>query len=250
MKPNMNLSASVIAAIVPMTCFLIFVWQIDKYDRRQFRLILLNFLQGALGAAFIASIGSLILESGIGFLFHQHRISGITGQLMVAPVVEELAKGLFLFFTVPRKGYYNITDGFIYGGAIGLGFGMTENFLYFIADSSNLIMFVELIIMRSFFSATMHMICTGTFGAFLYMAKSGKSVAVSAFPAAGFIIAVMIHFIWNFTVSSGLTIFIGILFILFSLVLFFTVFMLSVRNERKIINRELSGEAGLNNSVI
>ncbi|MEI7811948.1 MAG: PrsW family intramembrane metalloprotease [Ignavibacteria bacterium] len=237
----MNLSVSVIAVIVPITCFLIFVWRLDKYDRRQFRLILLNFLRGALGAAFIASVGSLILESGISLLFHQHRISGAAGQLMAAPVVEELAKGLFLFFTVPRKKSYNITDGFIYGGAIGLGFGMTENFLYFMADSSNLIMFVELIIMRSFFSAAMHLICTGTFGAFLYMAEFRKSAAVPVFPVIGFIIAVMIHFIWNFTVSSGLPIFIGILFILFSSALFFTVVMLSVRNERKIINRELSG---------
>jgi len=53
--------------------------------------------------------------------------------VLVAPLVEETTKGIYLFKTAKGFEIDNITDGLVYGGAIGLGFGMTENFFYFLS---------------------------------------------------------------------------------------------------------------------
>ena len=56
----------------------------------------------------------------------------IAAVLMIAPIVEEIAKALFLLYIISKKDFDNITDGLVYGAAIGLGFGMSENIFYFV----------------------------------------------------------------------------------------------------------------------
>ena len=50
---------------------------------------------------------------------------------MIAPLIEEPAKALCLLALYRSREFDNATDGFVYGAAAGLGFGMTENFFYF-----------------------------------------------------------------------------------------------------------------------
>ena len=95
---------------------------------------------------------------------------------VVAPFVEEITKGAFLLFTIRSNKFDNITDGIVYGGAIGLGFGMTENFLYFILYGNTLVNWITIVIIRTLFSAVMHCVATATFGAFLAYSKYKKTL--------------------------------------------------------------------------
>ena len=61
-------------------------------------------------------------------------------------------------------------------------------------------------------------------------------------PISGYLLAVLIHFMWNLSVSFEATFLFGLLFLLLMIVLFFIIFIMSLAHEKKIILRELSNE--------
>ncbi len=234
---------SAFAAIVPMSIYLVLIWKFDRYDREPFKLVFTNYLWGALGAIVLALLGSLIFTAAASLFIKDSLQLSRFGAVVVAPIVEEITKGLFLLITITNKKFDNITDGIVYGGAIGLGFGMTENFLYFVTYSESIANWIALVIVRSLFSAVMHCVSTATLGAFLGLAKF-KSSSIKVFYAiTGLLIAMMIHSIWNFSLSYEHNAPIGFLFILVSIIIFISVFSVSLRSERKIIFNELQEES-------
>ena len=234
---------SAFAAIVPMSIYLVLIWKFDRYDREPFKLVFTNYLWGALGAIVLALLGSFIFTAAASLFIKDDLQLSRFGAVVVAPIVEEITKGLFLLITITNKKFDNITDGIVYGGAIGLGFGMTENFLYFITYSESISNWFALVIVRSLFSAVMHCVSTATLGAFLGLAKF-KSLPTKVFYSiTGLLIAMMIHSIWNFSLSYEHNAPLGFLFILVSIIIFISVFSISLRGERKIIFNELQEES-------
>ncbi len=234
--------ASALAAIIPMSLYLFLIWRFDKYDREPFKLVLANYLWGALGAIIFAIIGSLILSSFVSVFIRDQFYLNHFGTIIIAPVVEEITKGFFLLITVANRKFDNITDGIVYGGAIGLGFGMTENFLYFISYGTTLPDWVSIVIVRTLFSAVMHCVATATFGAFLGYAKFKSTAIRIIFSFMGIIIAMVIHSAWNLSVSFHSTTILGFIFLLVTIIVFILVFALSIKNEKKILRDELSDE--------
>jgi RsiW-degrading membrane proteinase PrsW (M82 family) len=233
---------SAFAAIIPMLLYLVMIWKFDRYDREPFKLVFTNYLWGALGAIVIALIGSFLLTTLASFLIKDDLQLSRFGAIVVAPVVEEITKGLFLLITITTKKFDNITDGIVYGGAIGLGFGMTENFLYFITYGDLISSWIMLVIVRTIFSAVMHCVSTATLGAFLGLAKFKTNAAKMFYANIGLIIAMTIHSIWNFSLSFKTIAPIGFLFIFISIIIFISIFAISLRSERKIIFNELKEE--------
>lgn len=236
---------SAFAAIIPMTIYLILIWRFDKYDREPFGVVLANYLWGAIGAIFLALVGSFVLTVIISFFVKDNHSLNLVGAIAVAPFVEEITKGIFLLITVSNRKFDNITDGIVYGGAIGLGFGMTENFLYFAGNSDNLASWVAIIIIRTLFSAVMHCVSTATFGAFLGYSKFMNKGKRIFYATLGLAIAIFIHAAWNSSVSFESTAPLGFMFLFITVLIFITVFMISVSHERKIIFNELSEEAAI-----
>lgn len=234
---------SALAAIVPMSIYLVLIWKFDRYDREPFKLVFTNYLWGALGAIFLALLGSFFLTAIASIFIRDGLQLSRFGAIVVAPVVEEITKGLFLLITIANKKFDNLTDGIVYGGAIGLGFGMTENFLYFVTYGESVSNWIMLVIVRSLFSAVMHCVSTATFGAFLGLAKFKSSPKKVTYPFIGLIIAMMIHSIWNFSLSYENIAPIGFLFMLVSILIFISAFSFSLRNERKTILNELREES-------
>jgi RsiW-degrading membrane proteinase PrsW (M82 family) len=215
----------------------------DKYEREPMTFVLLHFLWGAFGAIALGLIGSLMLGDMTGIKDEGN--GSIIQTIFFAPVSEEIAKGIFLLFTITSLKFDNITDGLVYGGAIGLGFGMTENFSYFISYGDNPANWIFLVVVRTAFSAVMHCISTATFGAFLGLAKFSLSKFRSLFPIAGLLLAMFFHFMWNASVSFPNTFIYGFIFMLLLIFVFFAIFRLSIAYEKKIIIKELSEESDL-----
>ncbi|NOY05642.1 MAG: PrsW family intramembrane metalloprotease [Chlorobi bacterium] len=230
---------SLIFAVVPMVFYLWMVWLMDRYDREPIGLLMLHFLWGALGAVFFGIIGSIILSALVG-------TNEFGDAIFVAPVVEEITKGILLFATVRMRRFDNITDGIVYGMAIGLGFGMTENFLYFLS-AQTVGDWVFLVIVRTLFSAVMHAMATGIFGAFVGATKFSGFFKRVVFRLLGLFIAMLMHFTWNYSVSindpaaQGL----GLVFILISVVIIFVILQIALAYESKLIRRELGEEVKL-----
>ena len=238
----MLIFSSAIAAVVPMLIYLTIIWRFDRYDREPLALLLKNYLWGAIGAIVLAIIGSGIISGFFSFFIHSEEVLHNTETFFVAPFVEEITKGLFLFITVKNIKFDNMTDGIVYGGAIGLGFGMTENFLYFIAYGNTISEWLSIVVIRTLFSGVMHCVSTATFGAFLGYAKFKSSTVKVFLTIAGLGIAMFIHFAWNISVSFESTAFLGFLFMACTVVIFIAVYSLSVMGERKIIYNELKDE--------
>jgi protease PrsW len=244
----MRILFSLIASIFPMVLYLLVLWLADKNEREPFKNVFLNFLWGAVGAIILSIITSILLLKSFSSIIISSTDQKVFGTIIIAPFVEEIMKGSFLLLTVRSKNFDNLTDGLVYGGAIGLGFGMTENFLYFVSFGTTIQSWLTVVIIRTLFSAVMHSLATATFGAFLVYSKFITFPRKIFMPIAGLFCAMVIHFVWNITAVFGITIILGFLFLFFSLGIFITVFALSLKEERKIICNELIEEA--NNNLI
>jgi len=88
----------------------------------------------------------------------------------------------------------------------------------------------------------MHLIATASFGAFIAMRKFSNNKKRNLLPIAGFVIAILIHFLWNLSVSFSFTSIFGYLFLLLVIAVFFIVFKLSLKKEVEIIETELISE--------
>lgn len=242
----MPLIASFFAAIAPIFLYLLLIRWFDRYDKEPLLFVIYHFLWGASGAVVLGIGGSMILAAFTGLLGETTDSSTLIQSIIFAPFSEEIAKGAFLLFTINSKKIDNFTDGLVYGSAIGLGFGMTENFIYFITYGHSPDSWIQLVIIRSLFSATMHCVSTGTFGALLAISKFSSPLKKNIFPILGFILAVTIHFLWNTLVSYQYTFLYGILFMFLMIFIFIIIFSFSIQNEKRIIEQELLEESRLN----
>lgn len=239
--------SSLFASIIPILFYLFVLWKMDKNEPEPIKFVLINFLWGAVGAVIFSFIGSFILVEQLSQVISNDNSLSLFQSVLVAPFVEELMKGSFLLITVMSRKFDNITDGLVYGGAIGLGFGMTENFFYFITYSETIQQWIFIVTIRTLFSALMHCIATASFGAFLGSAKFTNSYKKYILPIIGFILAFGIHFTWNFGVSFNSTYYssFGLMLVFFTT--FYLVFSRSLKYEEKIIEKELliESESGL-----
>ncbi|PKL81851.1 MAG: hypothetical protein CVV24_13175 [Ignavibacteriae bacterium HGW-Ignavibacteriae-3] len=239
----MAVPASLFAAILPMLAYLFLIWWMDRYEREPLQFVFLHFMWGAFGAVIFGVTGSYLLSYLAGISGTGSGTGEIIRTVILAPVSEEIAKGIFLVFTINSRKFDNITDGLVYGGAIGLGFGMTENFIYFLAYGNSLSSWIQIVLIRSLFSAVMHCIATASVGVFLAIAKFSLLKRRKYLPFFGFMIAILIHFIWNSAVSFEETFLYGLIFMILLIYYFFSIFKFAIRNEKRIIETELSEES-------
>lgn len=209
----------------------------------------LHFFWGATGAIFLAIIGSLIFQIPLSILIlsvaddNAGELVGLSGAVVTAPLVEEATKGIFLLLIAISKRFDGAVDGVVYGGAVGLGFGMTENFMYFLSYGTSPASWLYVVIIRTLFSAVMHCLATATLGAFIGYAKFKPTIFKLILVPAGYFIAVFLHFAWNISVSFESTSLLGFVFLIFYFFAIFAVFQLAIYFEGKSIHRELVDEA-------
>lgn len=195
-----------IAAVVPMVAYLVAIWVLDRHDREPIWLVLLTFLWGAVGAVLIALVGNTALDMLLTpvaaqlatvFGYDPSMVASMVGPTIVAPIVEEPAKAVFLLFVLWNRRLQSPSDGFIYGAAAGLGFGMTENLLYFTSVTGDVMGWSMVVVIRTLYSAVLHATCTSLVGAALSLARFRHPVVGSSIVAVGFGFALLIHGMWN-----------------------------------------------------
>ena len=243
---------SVVAAGVPMIGYLLLMRWMDRYEREPLGLVAAAFGWGAVGAISIAIIGSLILILPLELALDEGMATFLSASL-VAPIVEEPAKALCLLLLYRSREFDNATDGFVYGAAAGLGFGMSENFLYFASTVGEGVgAWVFTVIIRTLFTGLMHAAATSMVGAALGWAKfSTSSLRAAALPLA-LLSAVGMHATWNFFVivpeafeEWGALPLVSFLLFPLEFITLFVIFQASLYSESHLIRRELKEEARL-----
>lgn len=117
-------------ALAPPVILSIRLRNAEQHRREPWSVLWRAFLWGATAAAAIA----IVLETALDRTFGRALITGTALSVtvvLVAPIVEELAKTLGLR-VVPER-HPDPEDGYIYGGAVGLGFAATENTIYILS---------------------------------------------------------------------------------------------------------------------
>jgi RsiW-degrading membrane proteinase PrsW (M82 family) len=231
-------------AIIPVGIVLpIFLW-LDRFEAEPWSYLLLAFLWGALAATLPSLIfntaASLVVASSID----PTSAEAIT-PVLVAPVVEETFKGLFLLVMLffRRKHLNGLADGITYAGICAAGFAFTENILYLAGAYTTLggeglaLTFV----VRGLMSPFCHPMFTAMIGIGVGMAASTRSTAVKVVaPFTGWCAAVLLHGLWNLSAVSGP---VGFLFgygIGFLVLVSFIAFIVWARNrEGRIIGQFL-----------
>jgi RsiW-degrading membrane proteinase PrsW (M82 family) len=188
-------------ALVPVgplvACYL---W-LDRYEPEPRGLLISALAWGA----FVATLLALVLQ-GVGGLVAG--FSDAASLAAVAPVTEELTKGLFLLILLVwrRQEVDGVLDGIVYAGMVGIGFAFTENILYLAAaydgtagtGPGGLDQLGATFLLRCVASPFAHPLFTTFTGIGVGLAISSRSGGVRVLaPLGGYVLAVLAHALWN-----------------------------------------------------
>jgi RsiW-degrading membrane proteinase PrsW (M82 family) len=201
-----------IVALVPAILYLSWVRGTERYQTQSWGTLLSLFFYGALFATFVAAILELvILDVGSAvsqkfpapeftFLNPNSSLSEFFLVLIVAPFIEE---GLKASGVVRQSdGLRLISDGLVFGAAVGLGFGFFETFLYGVGEwvTGGLVAGIALIVVRSLSSVLLHGSTTSMFG---YGYAEYRLNGRTGYAGAYYLLAVAMHAGFNLLASLG-----------------------------------------------
>ncbi|MEE8390113.1 MAG: PrsW family intramembrane metalloprotease [Anaerolineae bacterium] len=242
-----------VVGILPMLVYALILWWFDRYEKEPLGLLIAAFLWGAIPAVIFSIIAELVLDIPIAY-FVDPMAAGVIGIAVVAPIAEEVFKGmalllLLLFF---RREIDSPLDGIIYGGLVGFGFAAVENIFYFAGAfaTSGPTGVLLLTVFRAFIFGLNHAMFTGLTGLGLALARTSPKwrVKIGA-PILGLFLGIMAHGIHNSTTMLAAELYWPCLFTLISdwggvLILFGIILWTSAR-ERQWIVTFLADEVGM-----
>lgn len=251
MPPASIVLLSLLAAIIPTLLFCALIYWADRYEKEPWWLLAAAFLWGAIPSIGLAFVFNSALSLPIYTLVADATTADALAASIIAPPVEETVKAAallgILFFW--RYEIDSPLDGIIYGAMVGMGFAMVENFYYFIST------FAEQgaeawrvnILLRALVFGLNHAMFTGMVGLGIGIGRFATRplMAIGA-PIAGWITAVLLHFLHNFSVSLGNNLcFLALLFDWGGVLLTAGIIMWAVVQERRWIESYLAEEVDL-----
>ncbi|WP_017610580.1 PrsW family intramembrane metalloprotease [Nocardiopsis xinjiangensis] len=195
---------SLLAAVVPVSALIPLILLLDRLEPEPRSVLFFAFAWGA-GVAVVASLllNSWGLRSVAVPLFGPET-GGAVATSVVAPVVEESAKGLVLLILLWRRRHEidTYTDGVVYGGMVATGFAFTENILYFLGAffEGNL---AATFVLRGIVAPFGHPVYTAVIGIGVAYAATHIGRARALAPIAGWFAAVVLHGLWNGAAQTG-----------------------------------------------
>jgi RsiW-degrading membrane proteinase PrsW (M82 family) len=192
-------------ALIQAILYLAFVRVTDLYEREPLRAVVVVFVWGVA----VASVISLVFNSILRVTFASvatARQAGFQTAVVGAPVVEEVAKGLALFIVfgvgfllAERRGtlrFARVTDGIVYGSAVGFGFSLAEDLLYYAQFGP------KVFVVRRIFGGFAHAAFTSLTGIGIGLAPWVRSWFWKlALPVLGLAGAILLHALFNFTAT-------------------------------------------------
>ena len=202
-------AAGLIALMVLQTLVLVLLIRLaDLNENEPLVVVLALCAWGASGGLMIAIVLDALIVDRLS-----DRVDAVFGPTLSAPPVEEAAKGLALtvvFFASillgRRRGWYEfqgVTDGLVYGAAVGLGFALGEN-VYYLIELSRMVGVERA---ADIVSDRVGILGLGALGHALYTAVFGAGLGLATWVAGrwrkvalatgGFLLATFLHALHN-----------------------------------------------------
>ncbi|MFC0008094.1 PrsW family intramembrane metalloprotease [Micromonospora siamensis] len=201
------LLVGVVAALLPVPVLVAcFLW-LDRYEPEPLLYLAFCFAWGAS----VATAASLTVNETAAGLFKDWGLPQALTAVLVAPFIEELTKALgpILLLIFRRREFSGITDGLVYCGLSAIGFAMVENILYLggygyrvgveeYGPATGVRQVIAIFIVRILLFGFAHPLFTSMTGVGLGIAArtADRRVRFLA-PAAGLLLAMMLHGTWN-----------------------------------------------------
>lgn len=200
---------AVVAALIPLGIVVpTFMW-LDRFEAEPTRYLIGAFLWGALVAAVLAAVTNTSIMAVLKEVTQGENADVLpTTAVLVAPVVEESLKGVFVLIVwwFMRREFDGVVDGIVYAGITAAGFAFTENIQYLATaytDGGRELLTATFVgrCLMSPFAHPMFTVATGI-GVGVASASSRWFVRLLA-PFLGWVVAVMVHGLWNLAAVSG-----------------------------------------------
>ncbi len=182
--------AALIAGGIPLI-FLFIIYALDLYASRTFRLVLACFAWGAIGGVGLAYLFNTRVAVP---LILRYRLDMLLLYIAFAPVAEELFKALSLIPVSRHRDFTYFVDGAIYGFAAGIGFSITENFLYINQTPHSAIL---LALVRAFSTCLMHGTAAALVGAAVGRFRFQRGAHRGLSVIGGWLAAILLHALFN-----------------------------------------------------
>jgi len=242
--PSSMLVATVFAALPAGPLVACYLW-LDRYEPEPKMLL----ASGLLWGAFVATAAALLVQ-GIGGM-----VAGVTDPeslAVLAPVTEELAKGMFLVLLLwwRRHELDGVLDGIVYAGMVGIGFAFVENIFYLGAayngtsgaGPGGITELTSVFVVRCLVSPFAHPLFTTFIGLGVGIAVNARRTGTRIVaPLVGYVLAVIAHGLWNASTLYGLEGFAGV-YVVVMAPAFFGLVALAVwarRSERRMLTAAL-----------
>ena len=186
-----TLISLIIASAIPLIALYI-IYSRDLYSTGSSRFIFLSFFWGAFAFAMASVTNRYLLNS-----------AGVDWMVLVrfiAPIEEEIFKGLILLFLVRRKQFTYFVDGAIYGFAIGIGFAVVENWEYLLSSDQSVQLMVAVV--RVISTNLMHATGSSIIGIAIGLSRFSRRSGRILYPLAGLLVSGALHIGFNVISNS------------------------------------------------
>jgi len=180
-------------AFAPGLLWLWYFYKRDKLEPEPLNLIRNSFLWGMAAVIPVVLIEQPFLPK-----------NAVSASVIVAPVVEELAKFLVVWLTVYRNREFDEPmDGVVYAASTALGFASLENVFYLFSFSNTPEEFVTVAVMRAVLSVPAHPLFSSMWGFALGFAKFSDEVTARKLIVSGLSLSMALHAAFNLACQSG-----------------------------------------------
>ena len=232
-----------------MACVLLCYLWLDRWEPEPPRLLVMAFLWGASVAVVLSVLFEQVISGALAAGAADAEKPGFVTMAVVAPAVEEAAKGLFLvvMMTGRRRNELNtLTDCLVYAGFTAAGFAWLEN-IFYIAGGETLPISLVTAGMRLIMGPFAHPLFTTMFGIGVYYALKQRSMGGRAlYLLLGYLGAVLIHGLWNGSALFGAKTYLWV-YVLWMMPVFGLAIALAIgsrRREQQIIAGKLPAMMG------
>lgn len=178
-------------AISPVLIVILYIFIQDKYEKEPTRLLVYNFLLGAIVSVIITTLLYVIIDIPLPLKNYNSIFEQFIKAFFVVGLSEEFSKYIIVrYYAQPHKEYNEPFDGIVYAVMVSMGFAATENVMYVLQGG------LEVAIVRAFTAVPAHATFAILMGYYMGKAKFSKNRTV--LNLTGLFLAVLFHGAYDF----------------------------------------------------
>lgn len=225
--------ALLLLAVTPPILYLIYIVRMDSVEPEPIKTVLKALVLGMIAVMPAAFIEHFLLS------FPLLKAGGVVGAalqsfLVIAPVEEGVKIIAVMLFLWRDRNFNEENDGIVYTGAVAIGFALLENIFYVVSNGFGNG------IMRALTSIPLHTFTGVLMGYFIGTAKFSPDTRGGRV-MAGFIIAYLLHAVYDTFALSGSS----AALLIFPLVILLFIFGISYLKKGRILSHKRWGSAAL-----